>query len=240
MGQIPLLGKKFGKTWLFEVEEGTLEMKRIVAMSLAGIILAGCQTTNPYTGEQQTAKSARYGGVGALAGALVGAAVDGRDGALAGAAIGGLAGAGYGSYTDNQEAALRQELQGTGVQVARYGNDLKLIMPGNITFDTNESNIQTSFYRVLGSVASVMQKYDKNPIVVVGHTDSTGSEVNTNLPLSQKRAESVASYLVGQGIPSTRITYYGVGSSQPIANNQTPEGRAQNRRVEIDLKPPMG
>ena len=215
-------------------------MKKVLVLALSGVLIAGCQTTNPYTGEQQTAKSATYGGVGALTGALVGAAAGGKDAALAGAAIGGLAGAGYGAYTDNQEAALREELQGTGVQVARIGDDLKLIMPGNITFESSDAKIKPNFFQVLGSVATVMNKYDKNPIVIVGHTDSTGNEVKTNLPLSKERAESVASYLIGQGIPARRITYYGVGSSEPVASNKTTEGRAQNRRVEIDLKPPVG
>ncbi|WP_281646629.1 OmpA family protein [Parendozoicomonas sp. Alg238-R29] len=214
-------------------------LKKIAVLAITSVIVAGCQSTNPYTGEQQAAKSAKYGGIGVLAGAVIGAAANGKDGALAGAALGGLAGAGYGAYTDKQEAALRAELQGTGVQIARYGDDLKLIMPGSITFDSNESSIKTSFYSVLSSVARVMKNYEKNPVVIIGHTDSTGNELKTNMPLSQARAQSVATYLIQQGVPASRITPYGVGSSQSIATNKTPEGRAQNRRVEIDLKPPM-
>ena len=100
-------------------------MKRMIALSLATtFLLAGCQTTNPYTGEQETAKSTKYAGLGAVAGALVGAAIDGKDGALAGALAGGLAGAGYGAYADKQEAALRAQLEGTGVQVMREGDRL--------------------------------------------------------------------------------------------------------------------
>ncbi|CAM3586465.1 OmpA family protein [Parendozoicomonas haliclonae] len=212
-------------------------MKKLVAICLAGAVLAGCQSTNPYTGEQQTAKSTKYAGIGVLAGALVGAAANGKDGALAGAALGGLAGAGYGAYADKQEAALRAELQGTGVQVARYGDDIKLIMPGNITFDSSDAAIKSGFYRVLGSVATVMKQYDENAIVIVGHTDSTGNEQKTNMPLSNERAMSVARYLEGQGVASARITAYGVGSSEPVASNTSPAGREQNRRVEIDLKP---
>ena len=215
-------------------------MKKFIVLAMTGVLMAGCQTTNPYTGEQEAADSALYGGIGVLAGALIGAAANGKNGALAGAALGGLAGAGYGAYTDKQEAALRSELQGTGVQVARYGDDLKLIMPGNITFESSDAKIQANFYRVLGSVATVLRQFDKNPVVIVGHTDSTGNEKKINQPLSSNRAKSVASYLVGQGIPSSRITYYGVGSSNPIATNKSKEGRAENRRVEIDLKPPVG
>ncbi|MTI13459.1 OmpA family protein [Sansalvadorimonas verongulae] len=214
--------------------------KRIIALSVAGAILAGCQTTDPYTGEQQTAKSTKYSGIGVLAGALIGAAANGKEGALAGAALGGLAGAGYGAYTDRQETALRNELQGTGVQVVRNGDNLKLVMPGNITFDSSKATIQASFYPVLGSVARVMKNYNENPVVITGHTDSTGSEARINMPLSKARAENVAIYLEQLGVSGTRISAYGVGSSQPIATNKTPQGRSQNRRVEIDLKPPVG
>ena len=214
--------------------------KQLIALVATSVVLAGCQTTNPYTGEQETAKAATYGGIGVIAGALIGAAANGKNGALAGAALGGLSGAGYGAYTDQQEAALRNQLQGTGVQVQRVGNDLKLVMPGNITFDSNDSDIRAGFYQVLGSVARVLMEYDKNTVVVIGHTDSTGNERKTNLPLSQSRAESVAGYLVGQGIPRARITAYGVGSSQPVASNKTAQGRELNRRVEIELKQPLG
>ena len=142
--------------------------KRLITLSVASVILAGCQTTNPYTGEQQAAKSAKYSGLGVLAGAVIGAAANGKDGALAGAALGGLAGASYGAYTDRQEAALRNELQGTGVQVVRNGDNLKLVMPGNITFDSSKATIQASFYPVLGSVARVIKNYNENPVVITG------------------------------------------------------------------------
>ncbi len=211
-------------------------MKRVIALSLVGVILAGCQTTNPYTGEQETAKSAKYAGIGAVAGALVGAAANGKNGALAGALAGGLAGAGYGAYADKQEAALRMELEGTGVQVVRIGDDIKLIMPGSITFDSSNAAIKSDFYQVLGSVATVMKEFNKTAIEVVGHTDSSGSEQKINRPLSNERARSVARYLESQGVTQNRITAYGVGSSQPLTSNETKAGRAQNRRVEIELK----
>ncbi|RRJ83279.1 OmpA family protein [Aestuariirhabdus litorea] len=213
-------------------------IKQLTAISLSALLLAGCQTTNPYTGEQEINKTTKYGGIGALAGAVVGGLANGKDGALAGAALGGAAGAGYGYYTDRQEAALRQRLQGTGVQVQRNGNDLKLIMPGNITFATNSYNIQASFYSVLGSVALVLQEFDKNTVEVVGHTDSTGSR-QYNMSLSEKRAQSVASYLVNQGVAGPRISYFGAGPDQPIASNDSTSGRALNRRVEINLRPPV-
>ena len=216
-------------------------MKRMIALSLATtFLLAGCQTTNPYTGEQETAKSTKYAGLGAVAGALVGAAIDGKDGALAGALAGGLAGAGYGAYADKQEAALRAQLEGTGVQVVREGDKIKLIMPGNITFASSSANIKSTFYPALTSVATVMKEYDKYVAVIIGYTDSTGGD-KINLPLSQARAESVASYLEQQGVPGNRLVAYGAGSQSPIASNATAEGRALNRRVEITLQPePQG
>ena len=207
-----------------------------VATILSGTLLTGCQTTNPYTGEQQTSKSTSYGIGGIVAGAAIGALANGKDGAIAGALLGGAAGAGYGNYLDRQEAALRAQLQNTGVQVYREGDQLKLIMPANITFASSSSDINSAFYPVLSSVAKVFNEFDRNLIQVVGYTDSTGGD-SINLPLSQARADSVANYLTFQGISSTRITAFGRGAQHPIASNDTPEDRATNRRVEINLLP---
>ncbi|MET4693218.1 OmpA family protein [Endozoicomonas lisbonensis] len=198
--------------------------------------MAGCQTTDPYTGEQKTQNTAKYGGLGALAGAVIGGIADGSEGALKGAAIGGAAGAGYGYYTDRQETKLRQELQGTGVQVSRQGDNLKLIMPSNITFDSSQADIKSSFYPVLGSVAKVLNEFDKNLVEVRGYTDSTGGPTINN-PLSYSRAESVGKYLKAQKVRADRIKVFGMGSSNPIGDNATKAGRAMNRRVEIDLVP---
>jgi|TARA_Y100001938_G_scaffold149125_1_gene234944 outer membrane protein OmpA-like peptidoglycan-associated protein len=202
-------------------------------------MLAGC-TTNPYTGEQQAGKAGIYGGVGAVTGAVIGAATsskkDRAKGALIGAAVGGAAGGGYGYYVDTQEAKLRQTLQGTGVQVQRNGDDLKLIMPGNITFASNSADISSGFYPTLNSLVLVFKEFDKNGVNIVGHTDSTGSQ-ELNQSLSQRRAQSVANYLTANGVPGQRISAYGAGPSQPIASNASEAGRAQNRRVEINLRP---
>lgn len=199
--------------------------------------IAGCQTTDPYTGEQTTQKTAKYGGLGALTGAVIGGIADGREGALKGAAIGGAAGAGYGYYTDQQETRLRAELQGTGVQVYREGDVLKLVMPSNITFDSSQAAIKSSFYPVLKSVSKVMKEFDKNLIEVRGYTDSTGGPT-INDPLSYNRADSVAKYLISQGVSDTRMSIYGMGAKNPIGDNGTKQGRAMNRRVEVNLRPP--
>ena len=206
------------------------------ATILSGTLLTGCQTTNPYTGQQQTSKSTGYGIAGIVAGAAIGALANGKNGAIAGAVSGGALGAVYGNYLDRQEAALRAQLQNTGVQVYREGDQLKLIMPSNITFASSSSDINSAFYPVLSSVAEVFSEFDRNLIQVVGYTDSTGGD-SINLPLSQSRADSVANYLIFQGISGTRITAFGRGAQDPIASNETPGGRAANRRVEINLLP---
>ena len=211
----------------------------IAALVSGTLAISGC-TTNPYTGESQAGKAGIYGGIGAATGAVIGAATsskkDRTKGALIGAAVGGAAGGGYGYYVDTQEAKLRQTLQGTGVQVQRNGDDLKLIMPGNITFASNSADISSSFYPTLNSLVLVFKEFNKNGVNIVGHTDSTGSQA-LNQSLSQRRAQSVANYLTANGVPGQRISAYGAGPSQPIASNASEAGRAQNRRVEINLRP---
>ncbi|MGE8296395.1 MAG: OmpA family protein [Pseudomonas sp.] len=213
--------------------------RNLIAATAFMAMLAGC-TTNPYTGESQAGKAGIYGGIGAATGAVIGAATsskkDRTKGALIGAAVGGAAGGGYGYYVDTQEAKLRQTLQGTGVQVQRNGDDLKLIMPGNITFASNSADIAAGFYPTLNSLVLVFKEFNKNGVNIVGHTDSTGSQ-ELNQSLSQRRAQSVANYLTANGVPGQRISAYGAGPSQPIASNATEAGRAQNRRVEINLRP---
>ncbi|MEP5367982.1 OmpA family protein, partial [Parvibaculum sp.] len=137
---------------------------------------------------------------------------------------------------DKQEAELAQRLRSSGVSVTRVGNDIILNMPGNVTFATDSSDINARFYDVLNSVAIVLEEYNQTLIDVTGHTDSTGSD-QYNLELSQKRAQSVSSYLIGQGLDSRRFYIVGAGESQPIATNDTAAGREQNRRVEIRLSP---
>jgi outer membrane protein OmpA-like peptidoglycan-associated protein len=204
---------------------------------LVSLLLGACQTTNPYTGQQQTSNTAKGAGIGAAAGAVIGALAGGsRKSALIGAGVGVLAGGAVGNYMDKQEAQLRQQLQGTGVSVTRNGDNLILNMPGNITFATNQSDVNANFYPVLNSVALVLKQYEKTMIDVVGHTDSTGS-MQLNMQLSQARAASVGMYLQNQGILAQRIQTQGVGPQYPIASNDTPEGRAQNRRVELILRP---
>ena len=208
-----------------------------VALGLAlSLTLVGCQTTDPFTGEQKTSKTTIGAAIGSVGGAAIGALAGGRKGALIGAGIGALAGGVVGNYMDREEAALRQRLQDTGVSVTRQGDKIILNMPGNVTFDTDSSAITSDFYPVLDSVALVLNEFDQTYIDVVGHTDNTGS-VDHNQTLSEQRAQSVAQYLNSQNVLAERFVVRGAGQTAPIASNDTPEGRTQNRRVEIELVP---
>lgn len=196
-------------------------------------------TTDPYTGERQVSKTAIGAVVGAAAGAGIGALADKRNrarGALIGAGAGALAGGAVGGYMDYQEAKLRERLAGTGVSVTREGDEILLNMPGNITFETDRADLRPDFADVLNSVAIVLKEYDKTIIEVTGHTDSTGAE-DYNQTLSERRSSSVGSYIVGQQINSQRVITQGFGETMPTADNTTPAGREQNRRVELRLVP---
>ena len=206
----------------------------------AAFLLTACTTVNPYTEEKQTSKLAIGAGIGAAGGAVIGLLTsDSKNrqrNALIGAGLGALAGGSVGYYMDVQEAKLRQRLRNSGVSVSRVGNQIVLNMPGNVTFATNSANINAQFYEVLNSVAIVLKEYEKTTVDVVGHTDSVGS-ASYNQQLSERRARSVAEYLASQSIMAQRLLVAGRGESQPIASNNTPEGRSRNRRVEIQITP---
>ncbi len=213
---------------------------RFLLMILLAVSVTAC-TTNPYTGEREASKKAIGAGIGAAVGAVLGAltgddADERRKRALIGAGVGALAGAGVGAYMDAQENKLRQQLQGTGVSVVRLGDDIVLNMPGNVTFPVNQADVRADFFAVLDSVSLVVNEYDKTLIDITGHTDSTG-DGSYNLSLSQRRANSVGAYLQSRGITSQRILTQGFGENNPVADNSTPQGRRENRRVELVLKP---
>ncbi|KPK61548.1 MAG: cell envelope biogenesis protein OmpA [Gammaproteobacteria bacterium SG8_31] len=209
----------------------------IATLVAATIIVSGCETLNPYTDEPETSRTAKGAGIGAAAGAVAGIVVGGsRKATILGAGIGALIGAGVGNYMDREAEALRQRLRATGVSVTRSGDQIILNMPGNVTFATDSADISSSFYAVLDSVAIVLNDYEKTYVDVVGHTDSTG-RADYNQQLSVRRAQSVADYLMSREVIPERLVVTGRGQTQPIASNETPEGRALNRRVEIVLTP---
>jgi outer membrane protein OmpA-like peptidoglycan-associated protein len=219
--------------------QGTIKLTALLLG--ASLAITGCQTIDPYTGEQKTSNTAKGAAIGAGVGAAVGlitgdSSSERKKRALILAGAGGLAGGAVGNYMDRQEAKLRTQLQGTGVSVTRNGDNIILNMPGNVTFMTNSADINAGFYQVLNSVALVLKEFDKTVVDIAGHADSTGPD-DKNLELSQRRASSVSSYLGAQGINPQRLIAVGYGETRPIASNDTPEGRAQNRRVEITLLP---
>jgi outer membrane protein OmpA-like peptidoglycan-associated protein len=213
--------------------------------TLATTLLASCATYTGQTSDPNDPNRTRTGaligaGIGAVAGLLSGHdAVERRQRALVGAGVGGLAGGAIGAYQDRQEAALRRELAGSGVDVVRQGDNITLNMPGNITFAFDSANLQPQFQPVLDNVAQTLNQYNQTVIEVAGHTDSVGTEAY-NQQLSVQRANSVAGYLSSRGVSMQRMIVTGAGESRPIASNDTEAGRAQNRRVEITIVPMQG
>lgn len=215
----------------------------ISIMTASFLLLSGCQTFDAYTGEQKTSSTAKGAGIGAGIGAVLGYLTNRKESSkkrkeaiLKGAGIGAIAGGGVGYYMDTQEAKLRQQLRGTGVSVEREGDNINLIMPGNITFQTGQAELNASFHDVLDSVVLVLNEFNQTIIVVAGHTDSVGSDAS-NQVLSERRANAVASYLLSKQVLEARIDAVGFGEKYPVADNATAAGRAENRRVELSLIP---
>jgi outer membrane protein OmpA-like peptidoglycan-associated protein len=210
----------------------------------ACLTLSACTTFDPYTGQQEVSNTAKGAGIGAgiavVAAYLANKDVDDvrkRNQRILKAATGGAAvGGGIGYYMDTQEAKLRKQLRDSGVSIERDGNNINLIMPGNITFLSGNANIELSFLSVLDSVVLVLQEFDQTLIVVAGHTDSSGSDA-LNQSLSERRAQSVSTYLNTAGVLIDRLEVIGFGETQPVASNNTREGKELNRRVEITLLP---
>lgn len=206
------------------------------------LILAGCATTStePMT---KTQKGGLYGAAGgAAAGAILGQVI-GRDtkatliGTAIGAAVGGLGGAGVGRMMDNQERDMRDVLATSeAASVSRDGNLLAVTFKGDVTFDTNSTEVRPGLYSEIDRVAGVLTQYPDTFIRVDGHTDSVGSDAY-NMDLSIRRANSVKDLLVQRGIAFSRIEVMGFGETMPVATNDTEAGRQLNRRVEIKIAP---
>jgi outer membrane protein OmpA-like peptidoglycan-associated protein len=209
------------------------------AALIASAVLATACTTDPYTGQQtinRTAVGILGGAVGGyLLGDLVGGNHD-RNAKVIGAGIGAIAGGAVGNYMDRQEAELRRQTAGTGVDVIRTGDELVLRMPAGITFPVDSYALQPGVQGTLNEVSQTLASYNQTYVDVLGHTDSTGSDAY-NQTLSDRRAQSVADYLSSRGVARARMGIRGFGESQPIASNDDEGGRAQNRRVEIKVVP---
>ena len=210
----------------------------IVALITSAVVLTGCETMKEASTSPEYAKTRRGAGYGAAAGAVIGLLTRGDklQNALIGAAVGGIAGGAIGNYQDRQERKLREQLAGTGVDVVRKENNLTLNMPGNITFKSNSADLSASFYPILSKVSSTLLEYGDTVIEVAGHTDSSGSAAY-NQALSERRAQSVGAYLTNQGVAQQRLIVVGDGENDPVATNDTSEGRQRNRRVELTIVP---
>lgn len=192
---------------------------------------------NPNDPNAKTKQGAALGaGIGAALGALTGRDGDRTEAAVKGAIIGGAAGAGIGYSLDRQEADLRQSIGNNNVQINNTGDRLIVTLPQDILFATDSSNVRPDLQRDLQAVASNLQAYPASTVQIVGHTDSDGG-ADYNQTLSERRANAVADVLLNAGIPFSRIQTFGRGESQPVASNLNPQGKAQNRRVEIVILP---
>jgi outer membrane protein OmpA-like peptidoglycan-associated protein len=199
----------------------------IFSVGAVAMLVSGCANM---TDAQRS--SAIGAGVGALAGAAIG---DSRQATLVGAGVGALGGYIWSNQMAQKKAAMEQATAGTGVAVTQTSdNQLKLNIPSDISFDTGRSDIKPNLRPILDQFAQGLSSQPNTEIRIIGHTDSTGSD-SINDPLSVNRAASARDYLVARGVDGRRIQIDGRGSHEPIADNNTERGRAQNRRIEIFL-----
>ena len=190
------------------------------------------------TGMSKTAKGGLLGaGGGAAAGAILGRVLGGGArgtaiGAIIGAAAGGTAGALIGRKMDKQAEDLQRDMQ--NAKVERVGEGIKITFDSGILFDTNSSTLRPTSEADITKMAAILQKYSDTNVLVEGHTDNTGSDA-INQPLSERRAQAVATATIGKGVSSSRVTTQGFGSTEPVGDNTTAEGKQANRRVEIAI-----
>lgn len=201
----------------------------LLAASAGLIALGAC--TDPNTGGPN--RVGQGAAAGAVLGGLIGAG-ESKQNAVKGAILGAGVGALGGAVIDQQEKALRQQVTNPNVSINRVGDHLSVVLPESILFATDSAAVSAQGQNDLYGVARNLNQYPNSTVQVIGHTDSTGSQAY-NLDLSQRRARSVAGILTAAGVNSGRISTAGRGSAQPIASNDTASGRAQNRRVEIQI-----
>lgn len=217
----------------------TRARKPLIFVTGASLLLATACTDPAQVGGYDPNEKAKSGALlGGIIGAGVGAIVseDKGKGAVIGGVVGAAGGAAYGNYLDKQEAELRQQLNDDRIQITNTGDRLIVTMPEDILFAVDSTAINSGLRGDLLTVASSLQDYPDSTVQVVGHTDNTGSAAH-NQDLSERRANAVADVLMNGGVEFRRIQTIGRGEDQPVASNLTPEGRAQNRRVDIVILP---
>ncbi len=210
----------------------------ILLSAVAALGLTACVDPN-YAPEDPNARTRNGAVIGGMIGAVAGASSKGDDKlakAVIGGAIGAAIGGAIGQSLDQQAADLRGSIGNSNISVTNYGDYLVVNMPQDVLFATDSANLRPDLSRDIQSVANNLLKYPNSRIEVIGHTDNSGTAAY-NQDLSQRRAVAVAQVLRNSGVPSNRISSYGRGEDQPIASNLSPAGRAQNRRVEIIIRP---
>jgi outer membrane protein OmpA-like peptidoglycan-associated protein len=191
------------------------------------IIFMGCGTSKTFRG----------GAIGAAAGGILGGIIGKQagstaTGAIIGAVVGGVAGAAIGHYMDKQAEEMQKDLK--GAKVERVGEGIKITFESGILFEVNKSDLQPAAKSNIDNLAKILNKYADTKILIEGHTDSTGT-LEHNQKLSEQRAESVSGFIKGLGVEGGRVSTVGYGPTQPVATNETTDGRAQNRRVEVAI-----
>ena len=207
-------------------------MRKYLITGVAAVVILATGCAEMSDTQRRTATGA---GVGALAGAVLSSATGGRagTGAVVGAGVGALGTYIWSQNMERQKREMEQATRGTGIAVSQTAdNQLMLNIPSDISFAVGRSDIQPNFAPVLDQFAMGLRNNPYSDVRIVGHTDSTGSEAVNN-PLSVDRAASTRNYLVNRGVDGRRIAIDGMGERYPIASNDTAEGRARNRRVEI-------
>lgn len=218
-----------------------MKKPRFLMASAAALALAGTTTgcvTDPNTGEKKISRTAIGGVLGGTVGAVLGDVIGGKTGRIIGAGVGGVGGAVVGAQMDKQIKELKEQTEGSGVSVSEVGDGEAILvnLPDGVTFAVNSAEISPGFQTTLDQIANSLVTYPNSLVDVMGHTDSTGSD-SYNLDLSKRRADAVQNYLAMRGVSSARIESIGYGEAYPVASNDTPEGRARNRRVEIKITP---
>lgn len=219
---------------------GMMSKTALVAVLSGALVLSACTdpgSLDPNTDPNRNATSGSIAGaiVGAGIGAIAGGGNTVRNAAI-GAAAGAIVGAGVGSILDQQAADIRQSLANDGITVVNTGSQLVVTLPQDITFDTGSAAIRPSLQSDLQKLAANFVKYENSNLQVIGHTDNVG-DADYNQTLSEQRAGAVSAVLINGGVGANRIRTLGQGENAPLASNLTPEGRAQNRRVEIVVVP---
>ena len=218
-----------------------MQRSKITSLFLAATLTLGACATDEYGNKRELTDAEKGAIIGAGIGVLAGLGAKNKQRAVVYGIVGGLSGAAVGNYMDSQkkdfELQLKNEIQSGAIIVAKQPqNALLITMTAQTSFDVNSSQIKPGFYSTMDKIAKIVNKYGKTQLMIVGHTDSTGTRAY-NQKLSEQRAASVMSYLQNQGVIPQRLSAYGMGPDKPLASNATEAGRAQNRRVEIIIEP---